>query len=108
MIDYSSLSKTLDHFRVTGYPLEFQLQASALYCPDLDARMSPEEFDVVSAFHFGQSPGEEERTLYVISSLPGLMGTLVLTAGEVYSEEMSFEKIGRASCRERGWVSVGD
>jgi len=104
MIDYSSLSRTLDHFRVAGYPLEFQLQASNLYCPDLDVRVIPEEFDVVSVFHFSESP-EEERTLYLISSLPGLLGTLVLTSNELYAEGMSFEMAGKLRTSPYGeWI----
>nr|PZN49244.1 MAG: hypothetical protein DIU61_17230 [Bacteroidota bacterium] len=105
MIDYSSLSKTLDYFTGIGFSLEFQLQASNLYCPNLDVSMAPEEFDVVSAFHFSESPGEEERTLYLISSLPGLLGTLVLTSSELYSDNMTFEMAGKLRTHPLGeWI----
>lgn len=105
MIDYTSLPGTLDHFTKSGYPIEFQAEPSGLYCPDLDAKLAPEEFDVVSVYHFNQSPGEEERILYIISSLPGLMGTLVLTTSEAYSEGMTFEMAGKLRTHPYGeWI----
>ncbi|HEX7014818.1 MAG TPA: hypothetical protein VF191_04855 [Cyclobacteriaceae bacterium] len=104
-IDYTSLSRTLDHLTKAGYTVEFQLQQSGLYCPDLDSRLTPDEFDVMSVYHFNQPLGEEERILYVISSLPGLLGTLVLTTSEAYSEGMTFEMAGKLRTHPYGeWI----
>lgn len=90
-IDYESLEKTLDHFAKTRYPFEFQVETSALFCARLDLRLTPEEFDIEEAYQFDEADfRQEEHILYLISSLPGVKGTLVLAMSAVYSEDMSF------------------
>lgn len=106
MIDYGSLTNTLDYFTSTTYPFEFRAEPSGLYCDRLDLRLTPEEFDVVDAYHFNEAAsGSEEHVLYLISSLPGLQGTLMLAASDVYSENMSFEMAQKLRTHPYGeWI----
>jgi len=99
MIDYESLERTLDHFAKTIYPFEFQVEISALYCARLELRLTPDEFEVEAVYHF------DEVSLYLISSLPGVSGTVVLSSTEVYSEGMSFEMAGKLRTHPYGeWI----
>jgi hypothetical protein len=106
MIDYESLCNTLDHFAKTAYPFEFQAESSGLYCAHLDLRLAPDEFDIAEVYHFGETASrQEEHVLYLISSLPGLKGTLVLAAADVYSDNMSFEMAQKLRTHPYGeWI----
>ena len=52
MIDYESLSNTLDQFAKEAYQFEFQAEPSGLYCARLDLRLAPDEFDVANVYRF--------------------------------------------------------
>jgi hypothetical protein len=92
MIDYESLSNTLNHFAKGSYPFEFQAEPSGLYCARLNLRLTPDEFDVAETYRFRETdPAYIEQALFLISSFIGIKGTLVLTVDDVYTENMSFE-----------------
>ena len=87
-----SLSDTLAYLIGIGYPLEFALEPSYLYCPLLDLKLAPEEFDVREVYYFDKNtPREDEQLIYVISSSTRIKGTMVLTRRDAYAENMSFE-----------------
>ena len=106
MVDYESLSRTRDHFAKRIYPFEFQVETSALYCARLDLRVAPDEFDIEGVYHFdGPAARKGDRVLYLISSLQGVNGTLVLAAADVYSENMSFEMAHKLRTHPYGeWI----
>lgn len=106
MIDYESLERTLNYFSMTAYQFEFRAEHSGLYCTRLKLRLAPEEFDIVEAYHFDETASrQEEHVLYLISSLPGVNGTLVLPATAVYSEDMSFEMAQKLRTHPYGeWI----
>jgi len=92
MIDYESLSNTLDQFAKEAYQFEFQAEPSGLYCARLDLRLAPDEFDVADVYRFRETaPDYVEQVLFLISSFVGIKGTLVLAVNDVYAENMSFE-----------------
>lgn len=92
IIDYHSLTRTLHQLASSAYSVEFEAEPSGLYCARLDLRLSPEEFDIVAVYYFDAGASRKgQDVLYLVSSLPGIQGTLVLAMSDIYSEGMSFE-----------------
>lgn len=92
MTDQDSLTRVPDQLTKVAYPFEFRMEPSGLYCARLKLRLAPDEFDIVDAWYSDQSAsGDGEQVLFFISSLPGVMGTLVLATRDIYSENMTFE-----------------
>lgn len=92
IIDYQSLTRSLGNLARTAYPFEFEVEHSGLYCARRNLRLAPDEFDVDAAYYFDdEAPGHGKEVLYLISSLPGIQGTLVLAVNDIYSESMTFE-----------------
>lgn len=92
IIDYRSLTRSLDNLARTSYAFEFGVEHSGLYCVRLDLRLAPDEFDIDAAYYFDDdASGHGSDALYLISSLPGIQGTLVLAVDDIYSKNMTFE-----------------
>lgn len=106
MIDYASLSNALHHFSRKSYASEFEAESACLYCRRLDLRVTPEEFDVVDVHRFDETASRKgEHLLYLISSLAGIRGTLVLAAEDVYLENMTFEMAQKLRIHPYGeWI----
>lgn len=91
-MDYDSLSDVLEYYAKKSYEFRFEAEFGALFSPRLGIRFTPDEFDVVDVRRFIETESKNiERLVYLISSLGGIRGTLVLSADDVYLQDMTFE-----------------
>ena len=105
-IDYESISNTPDQFIKAGYTHQFLAEPSGLYCAPLGLRLAPDEFDVVEVHDFdGGLSLKDGYVVYLISSIVGIKGTLMLAVSDVYSENMSFEMAQKLRMNPYGeWI----
>jgi hypothetical protein len=88
---YSTSLEALIDLKDRGYTSDFSIESTCVYCPGLDIRLSPGEFNIDEHYRFeGLTSPDESSVVYAISSTSGLKGVLIDAYG-VYAENLNFD-----------------
>jgi len=97
----TTVSEVLNHLRLKGYTVDFNLDDNCLICHSNSLKLHPEDFQVDKHYRFeGLSDPADEAIVYAISSTKhDLKGTLVDGYG-ISSEKLTHEMIMALKERE--------
>lgn len=101
MKHYETLAEAMEWLKRRGYTADFNLHHEWIECPQLDIKLSPEDFHVDEVHRFeGMTNPDDNDVLYAISSSMGVKGLLVDAYG-AYSSAMSPEMVRKLTMDQR-------
>ncbi len=66
---YGTLSETINGLKKEGYTLDFNVQQEYIVCHEINANLSPDDFEIDKVYRFeGESNPDDQSILYAISS----------------------------------------
>src|ERR671921_25354 len=78
MNNYHYLEDALDDLKSRGYKVDFETNLFCLYCGELNLTLNPEQFIIDEVYPFiGDPCTDDNPTLYAITSIAGIRGTLI-------------------------------
>lgn len=91
--DFDSLSQAVDSFTKAGYEEDFEAEGDVIIGNFSRKEYAPDELTIVDSYRFeGDTNPEDESVVFAIEARDGTKGTLVMTYGANYNQNVELIK----------------